>query len=553
MGKVILIHANCVNPEARGDYTFAGNIAKDLVKEITKSQENIDVILVSSLDGISQFVSLYGPVVNNRVNIENTSIGLSSLEKFDAIENTVVAFIDANRCKYAAADIVKRVLDPESKLLVVGNVNKQAYDTVFAQLGYRHYLRNKQPGLYELFSESDLFLASAGLSNERLGLPAINKAKDLPELSSEQQSMLPSGNYGFMYVNAALEWTAYELIAQYIKLSNQDEYILVGDFNNSKPEIELFYKLDDSLPAIKKSFPPIQFYQSLPNHLMRKMVAGATATLVASTGVTSTLEAMQDNKLPFYQDIDTNENFVTAYLIAVKSIFSNDTSLFGGMPQLLIELSNLLFAEKPLSNQEIERTQELLSMSSVSSRLVETNQKIIEQANGKIAPKLLSFIHQGRSTQQQVQLATVCTSLRKPGETGSPVHEQALRRAAAWGRLFELKVLIKAIPNDLDKKDVTLERTALHWAVACQNLDCARVLVKAGVSLDLQDKEGKTPLHKAVANGDKPMIEMLILAGARSNILDKASKKPKDCAPDKDTLLFMQQCRELRQPISAYS
>jgi hypothetical protein len=113
---------------------------------------------------------------------------------------------------------------------------------------------------------------------------------------------------------------------------------------------------------------------------MRKMVAGASSDLVVSTGVMSTLEAMQDRKLPYYQDFYVNVNFVASYLIAVKSIVENDASLFGSMPQMIIDLSNLLFASKPLSQIDLKKTHDLLAISSVKDRLIDTNQAIVAQA-----------------------------------------------------------------------------------------------------------------------------------------------------------------------------
>lgn len=545
MRKIILIHANCHNPTAKGDFSFAGNIAKDLIRELQgQGVDDIDVVLVSTLDGIPKFKSMYGPAVGGRILVEGTSIGLSSLEEFDAVENTVIAFIDANRCKHSAADLVKRVLSPESKIMFVGNVNQEAFSDLFSQTLYRMQAKREQPGVYEAFSEGDTLVGSAGLGQDRLGLPTITKAEDLPQLSSSEQSILPKGTYGFGYLAAVDHSKDYKLIAQYFKLSGQDKQILVGDFTSKQYEIQYAYEHDMTLTT-SKPLPQIEYHQSLPNGVMRQTVAYATGPLVLSTGVTSTLEAMRDSKLPYYQDMSNNTEFVVAYLIAVKSIVSNDISLFGAMPQMIIELSNLLFAKKPLSRKEMERTHDLLEISSLCSRLISTNQTIMDQASGKIAPKLLGFLGNSSTTQDHVQLATVCSSLRKSGEMGSPVHDQALRRAATWGRLFELKVLIKSMPTlDMAKVDAAYGRTALHWAVSSKNFDCARALVKAGVSLNLQDNEGQTALHKAVKNGDRSMIKMLVEAGASVDVPDKSSSTPKDCAPDSGILLFINDCHE---------
>lgn len=543
MGKVILIHANCENPIAKGDFVFAGNIAKDIVHEFAKQGiADIDVVLVSTFDGLPRFASIYGAPVNNRIFVESTSIGLSSLETFDAVDNTVVAFIDANRCKHAPADIIKRALSPDSKLLFVGNVNQKNFADLFIQSLYLMQAKIDQPMLYDFFNDKDILIGSAGLGTDRLGIPSITKAEDLPILSTSDQTMVPIGDYGFMYLAAVNPSKDYQLIAQYIKLSGQDRYILVGPFTNKKYEIEYAYNHDKTL-ITSKSLPTIEYHQSLPNGVMRQTVAQANSSLVLSTGVTSTLEAMRDKKLTYYQDMDNNREFVAAYLIAVKSIVFTDTSLVGTMPQLIIELSGLLFAKKPLNKVDINRTDTLLKMDSVNSRLVSANQAIIDKASDKIAPRLLSFLGKARKTNDSIQLAHVCASLRKSGELGSPVHDQALRRAATWGRLFELKILINSLSKlDINKVDPTYGRSALQWAVANKNFDCARLLVKTGVSLDLQDKNGETALHKAVKQGDRQMIKLLIDAGASIDIPDRSSHAPKNYAPDSGILLFINDC-----------
>lgn len=540
MGKTILIHANCHNTQAKGDQAFAGNIAKDIIRELThQGIGDIDVFLVSSFDGIVQFENLYGRAVNGRVDVEGTSIGLSALETFDAVEHTVIAFIDANRCKPSAADVIKRILSPDSKFLFVGNVNQEPFADTFSQTLYRLHVQKEQYGLYDSFNEGDMLIGSAGFGAQRLGIPTITKSADLPALTQTQTEMLPTGEYGFMYIYSGAPSNPIDLIAQYILLTGHDQYVLVGDFNSKKTAIEEAY----TLAQTQKPLPAIQYHQTLPNGVMRRSVANSAGSLVLSTGVTSTLEAMQDGKLPYYQNMSNNIKFVAAYLLAVKSIVASDSSMFGAMPQMIIELSSLLFADKPLNKIDMARTHELLEIDSINSRLISTNKTIMDQASGKIAPRLLSFISGARSTNDQTQLATVCASLRKMGEMGSPVHDQALRRAAATGRLFELKVLIKSMPtDDLNKKDSAKGCTALHWAVIGKNLDCARELVNAGIHLDNQDEQGRTPLHIAVSNGDRAMIKMLIEAGCSIEIPDKSRLTPQDCTQDVGLILYVHEC-----------
>ncbi|WP_133127428.1 Dot/Icm T4SS effector AnkY/LegA9 [Legionella nagasakiensis] len=552
MPKVILVYANCVNPTAKGDFSLAGSIARDLVREIKSSNETLDVVLTSTLDGIPRFESLYGEPGDKRVTIEGEEVGLCALELFDAVENTVVAFIEANRCKYAPADIVKRVLSPESKTLFVGAANQGTMSDLFTQTMYRFQVNMDQPGVYGNFNAADVFVGSSGIGDGRLGLPAIAKTSDLPALTSSQMALMPTMSYGFMYLAAIDDVRDCQLIAQYMRLTDPvSSYVLVGNFADKSRQIAYAYSTDTTLSTPKRALPPIVYHQSLDNGLMRHMVANAATPLVLSTGVMGTLEAMQDRKLTYYQDLSNNTNFVASYLLAVKSIVASDDALIGVMPQLIMELSQLLFAKKPLSFSEMERTHDLLAISSVSDKLVDTNERIVAQARGKLAPRLLSFIGGARSTHEHEQLASVCVSLRKPGEIGTPVYDQALRRAAAWGRLFELKVLIKAMAatDGLNLSDATHLRTALHWAVIAQSADCVRALVAAGVLLDVQDKEGKTPLHHVIANGNRLLIQILVEAGASVDIPDNSRKSPIECA-DEGTVLFIQSCKSHAAPVT---
>ncbi|CEK09589.1 Dot/Icm T4SS effector AnkY/LegA9 [Legionella hackeliae] len=545
MKDAIVIYANCHNSSAKGDFAFAGALAKDIVRELHKEALDIEVILVSTLDGMSRYQSLYGKPVDGKISIEGETVGLSSLELFDAVKYKVVGFIEANRCKYAPAELVKKILSPDSKFLFVGNVNQHAISGLFSQTLYLLQLEKGQPNLYQYFDCLDIFMGTAGPGKGRIGLPGITKSEDLPALTFKEKALLPTTAYGFMYASAIDLKDDSKLISQYIKLTGFSDYVLVGNFSTQKYDIKYAFDNDKTLISSQK-FPQITYYDSLQNGVMRRMASQASSNLVLSTGSLSTLEVLHDGKLPFYQryseSFTLNDEFVASWAIAVKSMVADDTSLFGAMPDLIIELSDLLFAYKPLSKQQMERTNDLLSMSSVSSRLISYNQDIVERANGRIAPQLLSFIGAPKRTQEHVQLARVCDSLRKSSETGSPVHGQALRRAAAWGRLFELKVLIASMSsNELNSQDLANERAALHWAVKQSNSDCARALIDAGAAVDIQDKEGKTPLHEAVINRDNTMIQLLIESGASVDICDVNSKSPIDCA-DHLTQTFISSC-----------
>jgi hypothetical protein len=540
MPKTILIYANCHNKTAKGDFGLAGNIAKDISKELASS--DIDIVLTSSGGGIRRYMDLYGIPVDGRVNIEGQSIGLCDLESFDAVENEVIAFIESNRCNYAPTEVVKRVLAPNSKFLFIGAANQDAIEYGTDFLSYYSVLIEQQPDLYEYFEKGEVLIGATGLGENRLGLPKLNNIVDLPGLNIEQRTKIPTIDYGFMYL-AALGNNDEEqqTINQFITLTGEmREYVLVGNFAAQLSDID--NRIRDGMISKQPQQPKIHFHQSIPNGLMRRLVVGSTGNLVLSTGVMSTLEVMHDKKLPFYQNTASTAVFEASYLLAVRSLISSRTSLEDGMSHLIIDLSMLLFASKPLTENQMIRTRELLDTPSVSTSLIATNQQIIKQVNGTLSGQLVRFMQETTHTKLENQYLRVCKSLLRSTDTNFPSEDKALRRAATLGHLFKLKILIKFmayIGADLSKTATSgLKNTALHRAVTNGHADCVRLLIKAGASLDVVDTHGKTPVDYAVELGDQTMIQLL--QDARNVI----SKIPADHSVESRDLLMIQRLKE---------
>ena len=69
--------------------------------------------------------------------------------------------------------------------------------------------------------------------------------------------------------------------------------------------------------------------------------------------------------------------------------------------------------------------------------------------------------------------------------------------------------------------------TALHWAVHSDDLEMARLLIRAGARVNSANQDyGVTPLSLACTNGSAPMIETLLEAGADANITVREGETP---------------------------
>jgi ankyrin repeat protein len=73
-------------------------------------------------------------------------------------------------------------------------------------------------------------------------------------------------------------------------------------------------------------------------------------------------------------------------------------------------------------------------------------------------------------------------------------------------------------------------QTPLFCAVACNNLEGAKILIAHGAKVNRQQDDGRTVLHWAATNGDSKMAEMLIASGAMINAKDYNGKTPLDFA-----------------------
>jgi cytohesin len=85
----------------------------------------------------------------------------------------------------------------------------------------------------------------------------------------------------------------------------------------------------------------------------------------------------------------------------------------------------------------------------------------------------------------------------------------SIHRAAEFGYLGRLKVLLKEDPALISSRDYLYRRTPLHFAADHGHKQAAELLLASGADLTVQDKNGDTPLDRAVAKGHPALIALL--------------------------------------------
>ncbi|WP_112220257.1 Dot/Icm T4SS effector AnkY/LegA9 [Legionella quinlivanii] len=522
MSKFIAVFAQCQSPIAAGDYMLAIQIAKSLQQALVNNNpEDIQLVLTSTRENLHHYETLCGS------HLTELGIFVIALEDLTDEQNTMLAFIDANRCKPADGELMLAAFSPDTKYIFAGAPNAPDFseEWMTQEIDFQNYL--DQPELFFYLPPSQKFFSSTGLGPDRLGITAITPLDQLPLLNAEQAALIPNTAYSFAYVNNHNFNASWKAITNYTEITGQHQLMLLGDFSTQEIEFlrgkmnEILWAQGNIEPAV------IHHHATVKNQLMRQLMSQSTGDLIVTTGTQSTLEAFVDQKLPFYQYTLHNADFVDSYLETLKSLVALRLSASPQASQIMIRFAELLFAEKPLGQADRKYLKTCIEKPSLCRVMQKANAEIVATAQGRLATRLLGFINQDNPhalQELEQKYLRVCVSLLKRGESEYPDPDEALRRAASKGMVFELKVLIqrtKAHNDELDEPDERFGRSALLWAVIKTQATCMRLLLKAGSDVNFQDNMGETAAHYAVRLKRKDLLEICIREGADLSIRDK--------------------------------
>jgi ankyrin repeat protein len=112
--------------------------------------------------------------------------------------------------------------------------------------------------------------------------------------------------------------------------------------------------------------------------------------------------------------------------------------------------------------------------------------------------------------------AGIADLLRAHGGQDRAALAISIHRAAEYGYLGRLKVLLKQEPDLVSSSDYLYRRTPLHWAANNGHRQAVEFLLASGADVAARDKNGDTPLDRAEAMGHPELVELLRLGGAKA-------------------------------------
>jgi cytohesin len=110
---------------------------------------------------------------------------------------------------------------------------------------------------------------------------------------------------------------------------------------------------------------------------------------------------------------------------------------------------------------------------------------------------------------RQAGHAAITELLRDHGGHDRAAQAVSIHRAAEYGYLGRLQVLLKEDPTLVASRDYLYRRTPLHWAANNGHRDAAELLLANGADLEARDKNGDTPLGRAEAMGHPELVALL--------------------------------------------
>ncbi|KAL8028693.1 hypothetical protein ABFX02_14G177400 [Erythranthe guttata] len=109
-------------------------------------------------------------------------------------------------------------------------------------------------------------------------------------------------------------------------------------------------------------------------------------------------------------------------------------------------------------------------------------------------------------------------NIQSPGGTALCMAAASKKDHESEGR--ELVRILLAAGADPTAQDTQHAQTALHTASMANDVELVKIILEAGVDVNIRNVQNTIPLHVALARGAKSCVELLLSAGANCNMQD---------------------------------
>ena len=127
-------------------------------------------------------------------------------------------------------------------------------------------------------------------------------------------------------------------------------------------------------------------------------------------------------------------------------------------------------------------------------------------------------------------------------DTAKEGGEQAIHRAAHWGRVEVVRLLL-ARGADPEAK-TGADWRPLHYAAVRKDAEVVKLLLSKWVDVEACDVLGWHPLHCAARNDNGEVLELLLEYGADPRFHNHEGKKPREMCKKKETRAMLQKAED---------
>ncbi|XP_049613093.1 NF-kappa-B inhibitor epsilon [Syngnathus scovelli] len=283
----------------------------------------------------------------------------------------------------------------------------------------------------------------------------------------------------------------------------------------------------DTFSAVEERLDSAYASSSLTVESLAEIVKGLTFDTKEAPATSPGISEQEENILTSI----TDDGDTILHLAIIHEDTSIAKQLIQLFPKEVLDIQNYLY-QSPL------HLATYLNLTEVVKSLVDKSISVeLQDSDGNTA--LHVACHHGLTT-----CAAEMTSGMSPGKLALVLETQNWRglaclHLAALSRQHQIMKLLMANGADLNIKEGTSGKTALHLAVEIHDTTSVKLLLSGGANVDAAMFNGCTPLHLAVGRQDTAIANLLCQSGADTKLRNVEDETALDLADGNNDILAL--------------